>query len=93
MAKRQRAYYQDVYGPKDASSTGDDGDQWTTRFIPVPVGRLLLDIYDEPAPLTPPLACPICKSTTQPARCAASPTGRGRCENRTPSHHVARPQG
>jgi hypothetical protein len=64
VAKKMREQYAAWYGPKATQSSGDSGASWKTYFVPVPIGRLLLDIYGQPAPLgvplTAPRRCPAC---------------------------------
>jgi hypothetical protein len=63
VAKARREDYQRWYGPKATHSSSDSGAGWETRFVPVPVGRLMFDIFDQAPmgmPLTPPRLCPSC---------------------------------
>lgn len=65
VAKANQERYAKFYATREARSEGESsGSTWTTRFIPVPVGILLADIYGRTvigAPLTPPRRCPSCK--------------------------------
>lgn len=63
VAKAQEQNYLKWYGLKGAQSSGNGGHEWRTSFVPVPVGRLLFDIYGQTVlrtPLTPPRLCPSC---------------------------------
>lgn len=62
VAKERRAEYTKWYGQKAAHSRSDSA-TWETTLVPVPVGRLLLDIYGVSVlgtPLTKPRQCPSC---------------------------------
>lgn len=64
VAKERRDDYARWYGPKATHSSGAAGTGWETRFVPVPVGRLLFDIYGYTVmglPLTTPRRCPSCE--------------------------------
>lgn len=63
VAKANRDEYGRLYGRKRATSSSERGDGWQTHFIPVPVTRLLLDIYGYPLvglPLAHERECPRC---------------------------------
>lgn len=56
--------YRRWYGAKVAESESVAGGHWTTENIPVPEGRLILDVLGIPVvgvALTPPQLCPGCK--------------------------------
>ncbi len=64
VAKANRDKYAKWYGHRASHSEGSSGAQWETRFIPVPVGILLADIYGQTvvgAPLTAARLCPACR--------------------------------
>lgn len=63
VAKEHRDEYARWYGPKSSHSVTAAGSSWETRFVPVPVGRLLFDIYGQTVagtPLTADRLCPAC---------------------------------
>ncbi|MGH2514000.1 MAG: hypothetical protein ACRDGQ_15120 [Candidatus Limnocylindrales bacterium] len=62
IAKERRDDYTRWYGSKTANSKSG-ASAWQTTLVPVPVGRLLLDIYGVSVlgtPLTKPRLCPSC---------------------------------
>ena len=63
VAKEMCDDYAKWYSAKATTSSGENGATWETRFIPVPVGRLLYDIYGQTVittPLTADRRCPSC---------------------------------
>lgn len=68
-AKAMKDKYIEWYGPKDAHSIGTQGAEWQTRFVPVPVGRLMTDIFATGAPVGVHLGAPVGTPLTAERKC------------------------